>query len=723
VFNPFHNNEEGTYLPNPIKTKKIAVLLIALFLTMYVSPFLPRVHAAVTALTVSPNEGKVLDRITVNGTVETSGSFNIFFDSLLVVNNVSDSEGKFTAYFNVPHAINGTHLITLQDALNHNDTKNFKVNTSFILVLGTPVSSQFQEGDSVTVFAQILGADPLRLYQQNITATTPANTVYYNATLPLLTNENGTASNTLNYPTNFIPVGKAHTNYTGTYRVRIYKNATTVGNEKSFVVGLTNATKYHRFDWVNIKAANYTKPNENATVTIKFGSKTPVSQKIQAENGTINYNWQIPANASMGTYRVTVTNASKLGTVKPVADAQNFTVPGLLVQILTKNLNEKPVGGVNATVYEIDPYNASKKTKVVSGFTNSSGWIISIFERGNYSFKAFWKNVQVNETTVFIQSNSSLILICQLANMEFTVIDGKTNLPMSFIFLNLTTRYVTVANVSASPSETYLTNNTGKWTLLNRLVKANYTIRASRTQLRFFNTSFSIPPGEKWFNISMACPVLSLTVHAEDARQTSLENYPVKIYEYTGGLYNQTTTDNSGNATFSCTFGIYKLRLYNKTETIVLNETYCSVINANTFFILRSSIYHANLTVRILDYFGQPVPNAKVKFECENTSPLTVATGADGKAFFSDITGGNGQVSVYIGDGVPSETAALYVEKSTTATIVLGKYVVIFGLIVEASQFAVCITLIAILVLFALFLFYRRRKTKLSSKESVEKKS
>ncbi|MEM2102851.1 MAG: hypothetical protein QXM22_05000 [Candidatus Bathyarchaeia archaeon] len=704
-----------------IKTKKTAILLITLFLTMYISPFSPRTYAAPTALTVSPNSGFVGSRVNVNGTIDTvNGAYQIFFDSMLVKNGTANNAGRFTDYFTVPHAVNGTHTVMVLDVTaTTTDSKNFTVKPAYsIKAINVPTApNQHQEGAEVEIQANITGGDPSRLYQYNITVSLPstAGTTYYNTTLPLLTDLNGTASNVLIYPRDFLPAG-AHTHYTDSYQIRLYTNATSIGAQDAFIIGITNATTYQRLQWVNIKATNYTKPNENATVTIKLGSINLTSQKIPAVNGTITYDWQVPINASAGTYTVSIATAIPNGTNKIVADIQNFTVPSISAKILTTNLLEEPVGGVNATIYQIDPSNASNKIKVASGLTNSTGWLVKTLQQGgNYTLKAFWKDVLVNETQVVIQKDASWILICQITHIEFTVRDGKTGLPMPFIYLGLSINYSTVKNVSRMEAQAHLTNTTGKWKLLNQLVDANYTIRAYRTELLFNTTVFTIPPNQKFFQMNLTCPFFNLTIHAEDAKHAALGGFPIKIYEYGGGLYDEATTDaNSGNVTFSAIFGKYVLRLYNPEQTIVLNETTYSLTTQNSSFILFGAIYNANLSIRVVDYFGQPVTGAKVKFQREGTDPITATTGADGVAFFSSIIGGDGLVSIYLSDGQPVETGPVYAEKNALAIFKIEKYVSIFGLIVEASQFGVIIIIIVILALFALFLLYRRRKTSLA---------
>jgi len=704
-------------LHGSIRTKKTAILLIALFLTMYISPFLPRTYAAPTALTVSANTGFVGDQINVTGTIDTiNGAYQIFFDSIMVKNGAANNTGRFADSFKVPYAINGTHTIMVLDVTaTTTDSKNFTVKPAYsVKAINVPTApNQYQEDAQIEIQANITGGDPSRLYQYNITVTlpSPAGATYYNTTLPLLTDLNGSASNILIYPRDFLPVG-AHTNYTGSYQICLYKNATTIGAQDSFIIGITNATVYQRLQWVNIKATNYTKPNENATVTVKLGGRNLTSQKIPAVNGTITYNWQVPINASAGTYTVTIATAIPNGTNKIVADIQNFTVPKISVKILTTNLLEEPVSGVNATIYRIDPSNTSNKIKVDSGLTNSTGWIVKTLEQGgDYMLKAFWKDVLVNVTQVVIQKDSSWSLICQITHIEFTVRDGKTGLPMPFIYLGLNINYSTVKNVSHIEAQAHLTNTTGKWKLLNQLVDANYTIHAYRTELLFNTTVFTIPPNQRFFQMNLTCPFFNFTIHAEDAKHAALGEFPIKIYEYGGGLYDEAITDtNSGNATFSATFGKYVLRLYNPEQTIVLNETTYSLTTQNASFILYGAIYNANLSIRVVDYFGQPVTGVKVKFEREDTDPITATTGADGVAFFSGIIGGDGLVSIYLGDGQPVETGPVYAEKNALAIFKLEKYVTIFGVIIEVSQFGVLITILVILALFVLFLLYRRRK-------------
>jgi hypothetical protein len=199
-----------------------------------------------------------------------------------------------------------------------------------------------------------------------------------------------------------------------------------------------------------------------------------------------------------------------------------------------------------------------------------------------------------------------------------------------------------------------------------------------------------------------------------------LAGYPVQIYEFAGGLYppgNQ-TTDASGNVTFSASFGEYQIRLYNPNETILLNETYYNLVNANAFFLMRSNICHANLSVTVLDYLGLPMSNVEVELERDGAATVTLKTNGKGVAFFNGITGGNCFISISAGSGSPIGTANVFVEGNSATTVTVGGYVSVFGLLVGTSQFAVILTFIVFIVLLLFFLFYRRR-----SKAQEEKKT
>jgi type IV secretory pathway VirB2 component (pilin) len=716
-----------------VKTRRFATLaiLIILSLNLFALSLLPQAFAAVhPVLTISPNKGYVGETVAVNGSFVTPGkNYTVFFDNISVKNGTANYVGNFTNTFVVPPSVNGTHEVHLYDVSSGNMSTpvDFTIETAYyIKAINLPVQpNQLQEGNNVTISAQIVGGGNSTTYfPLNVTVTTPAKTIYYNASFSLTTNSTGTANGTLTYPIGFEPTNASNTNFTGTYLLQLfYKNVTTPQARSSFSIGLTNATLYQRFDWVNVKAANYTEPSENATVTIRFGNTTIVSQKTPATNGTIIYNWQVPVNASEGSYMVTVTAIS--GANKKVPDAQNFTVPGLLVSIETTNLDGASVAKVITAVYKTVK---GSQTLVASNSTNSKGLTTStLTQGGNYTLKAYYEAAQVNTTNIYVTENSSWTLTCQITNIEFTVKDNtpKHN-PLPLVLLNVTVAYKTFENVSQTAPEDNLTNTAGEGIFLNQLVMANYTVRAYRApyqaQLLFNTTELTTVAQAINRNITIICPLLNLTVHAEDAKNALLAGYPVQIYEFLGGLYNYSTTDASGNVTFSATFGEYQVRLYDPNETILLNETYYNLVNASAFLLVRSEICHANLSITVLDYLGLPIPNISVELERDGAPSITLKTNGKGVAFFDGITGGNCYISISTGSGSPIETANVLVQGNTATTVTLKNYVSVLGLLIGTNQFAVILTFIVLIILLLFFLLYRRR-SKASEEKKTEKKS
>ena len=705
-----------------VTTKRFAALiLIILSVTLYIPSFLRGAYAATPSLTVSPNMGHVGDTVKVNGSIQTgSGKYAIYFDNAFVKDGNATAQGNFTNTFIVPYAVNGTHAVKLQDiSTNTNITAGFTVVTEYyIKAIYTPPepNEQMQEGNNVTISAQIVGGNSTHTYTPlNITVTTPVKT-HYNASLSLTTNSTGTVNGTLTYPTDFSPTNASNTNFTGTYVIQLfYRNATTAKAQSSFFIGLTNATLYQRLDTVNVKAAGYTKQAENANVTIKFGNETiaSYSQKTNGTNGIVTYNWPIPVNASQGSYKVTVA-ASNASFPKKV-ESQNFTVPGLKLRINATTLNGTHLPKVDTAVYEIVKGNETLVPSS-SNSTGSNGQSTTILTHGgNYMLKAFWKGAfnPVNTTNIYVEGNSTWVLTCQIADLEFTV-ENSSSGALPLVLLNVTVTYQTSANESETVIEDNLTNTAGEGMFRNQLVMANYTIRAYRapyqSELLFNTTKLGNDTISQFINrnITIICPLRNLTVHAEDARHALLAGYPVQIYEFDGGPYEYNTTDAFGNVTFVATFGEYQIRLYDPNE-ILLNQTYYNLTNAKAFFVLGSDISHANLSVTVLDYLGLPVSNIYVELERGGAASITMKTNGRGVALFNSITGGSCFISISTGSGAPIETSSVLVEGNAATTVKLESYVSVFGLLVSTGQFAVVLTFVVIVILLLFFLLYRRR--------------
>jgi hypothetical protein len=183
------------------------------------------------------------------------------------------------------------------------------------------------------------------------------------------------------------------------------------------------------------------------------------------------------------------------------------------------------------------------------------------------------------------------------------------------------------------------------------------------------------------------------------------------LLEVTAGIFYSAVTDSDGSVTVNATFGRYRTRVY--TGSVLLDET---VIDAFTDkqVEVQCVLYSLQLTVKVGDYFGQPIANANVRLVGPEGTPQTEKTQADGTAIFSQVTGGDVQVVAYLDEGDNYyEAKIIHVESSETIQVQMGRYIVIGSILIQMSLF---VTIMIILPVIALFLFWevysRRKKAK-----------
>lgn len=563
--------------------------------------------------------------------------------------------------------------------------------------------TRIQEGNNATITLKLQQAESNEIYTFQISVTNPTGT-FSAMNISVATNATGFGSVSTEYWGNFT---EANTNYVGAYFVAV-QNVTT--NETlattSFAVGLTDKLKYTRNETVIIKGSGYAS-NESVTINIKLDEEDVVRQNITASVlGVINYTWLIPGNATPGIYTVSIANAT-LGTVKSPPDVQEFYVEVWQVQIWARNLANEPVVGLTIKAYNNTMVPAQFQN--LTQLTNETGWSSFLLATGDYTFEAFWKQVKAGNLSLISITNDTVSeeeRWVQLSNLEITAIEEATNKTLPFVQLRLEYNY-TIDIV-----ETTETNLSGIALLENLFANANYTVKAKRYGL-------SLPPFQVEIlplssnKITVKFPTYTLFVHVEDSKRSSAEGVKVEVYEWLSGLtqpVQSSITDPSGNVTFSLTFGRYRVRVYN--DIFLLNETIVDLTQNKSSFLVYLSIYKINFTVAVVDYFGQPVPNAMVKIERKTgtTYQETVSpgfTGPDGHVTFSNALGGDSRISIYIG-GQLSGTKDLYLTNSKRVTFNLNRYVVVIGSAMETSQFVTAVALALLIITFVVALSYKR---------------
>ena len=713
---------------NPFKKGLTTSVFITMILTTtLITSLVPKVTAApTTAITlIDPPSGSVGTEVRVNGTIDTAnGTYILRWDERLDVTTGNATEFDVYASFIVPQTsgmpdLGRDVLIELID----NKTRSianatFRLYTEYCIKAVVPLLPfQLQEGQETDIWVNVTGGVANTIYVANITVKDPANTTSW-ATVSLTnTTTTGYGDGKRRYPTDFS--AGAHTNYTGTYHIAFNETLAI----RNFTVGLTDRAEYVRRylekgietnGKVSIRASGY---HENETVTVNITyheNKTAPGKPVKgypksvnaSAGGVVTDSWRIPDNASLGIYMVALTNATS---VKPKVDIQNFTVIEITVYCQPQNRYDphpSPLPDVSIGVYDKEGY-------VGSGISNRTGWVNFLLDRGNYTFRAFWKRVPVGSlngsttgTTTGYFLQMKFYIKCELVHIKMVVSDESVP-PRRLPFINVTL-------ISNRTTDSFETNYTGTVST-NTFTNITYRIEARRYGHLFFNQSIgnltSTPP-----QINITCPTYTLFIHASDSKERPIRNATVEVIEWSSGrIAGLGKTSEWGSVRLDCTFGRYKVRVYNAGQTIILNETVVEMTRNQFYLMLHCRTVNLDLSVKVVDYFGQPIPNAVVKIERENLEVLNLTTGPDGIASKNKLLGGDyrapARISLYVA-GRLQGVKSLYLDESREIIFQVGDYVMVGGYPVESNQLVTAISLTILVVFCALTLIYRRRSKK-----------
>jgi len=381
----------------------------------------------------------------------------------------------------------------------------------------------------------------------------------------------------------------------------------------------------------------------------------------------------------------------------------------IICEIQTTNLANQTVAGVLVEVY-----NATSGLYLnLSNETDGTGRVKFSLEVGNYTFKAFWKNVEVGAVTQNVTEIVPLQLNCtRLSNLKLTV-TNETGAPIPFINLNLKYNYTTRDNETIPETGSFTSNINGTVILQNTFTNISYLIEARRYGFLFNTTFIESLPAQAWNNITIIAPTYALFVQVLDSKDTPAVGLNVKAYEWSSGIngepLQQEQTNFNGNVTFSLTTGKYRLRVYN--DTTFVNEVTVDLVQNPSFKVIPIDVYKVNLTVLVVDYFGQPIPNVLVVFQRKADSNYKIVenktTASDGVAWFNGIIGGDSRIYVSMA-GKPSETQYLYLVDSKQILFKLDGYVAVAGYALETSQFVTIVILLILIIAFIIASTYKR---------------
>jgi hypothetical protein len=684
--------------------------------TFTFATFLLHVRAAdgveITSITPSTHSGKVGDTVRIIGTLNTTdGEYRIWLGTYNVTPaEPIAAESKVNATFQIPHIPNANYTITLQDTYrNINATTWLLVEPAYYIKAITPSPPLLlQENGTVNIWINVTGGKPNVVYDAEVSVMIPSR-ANYSATVELTnTTDTGDGFANITYPNqpfNYTDSKPSvpNTNYTGVYQ--IYLNRTQDLAEGSFFVGITDKSEYHREEIVQIIAAGY-ESNKTANITITFPNtnKNATWSVNSTQHGMINTTWLggVPWNASIGVYNITITSAKS----KDVLDSQLFSVPGYPIQVYTRNW----AGDVVSQIL-VEAFDEATNT-TYSNTTGGNGLTRLKLEKGNHTFEAFWKEVKVGRMeNVTITGNYTYDLSCDLANIKITVKDEDENL-VPFVFLNISYTYITTKESSTeNESASGQTSLAGVFSINSTLTHINYTINASRYEIVFNKNNNTIQdlPAEAWFNVTILCPAKTLTLNVTENHRNPLPNAHVELTEEMGGKSYSEITNDAGIVFVNCTFGKYTAKVY--INDIFLNETSVEIFN-DTYSEIYCKLYNLTVSVKVVDYFGQPISNAKVTWQLYDLEDLAF-TESDGLVTFSNVIGGDLQVTIYLpNQSQPFGVITSHVDSSKTIEIKLDKYVVLAGLLVETSYLTTAIIIVAIVLLVLSIEVYRRKRIK-----------
>lgn len=709
---------EGRHLASSVlrRVEHLAFLIVILLSVLTSFSLLPNAKAAVT-ITVTPPSGYVGDSVQVLGNITvTNGSYTILFDGNMMKAGVA-IEGIVNDSFSIPFAAGGLHNVTVKDESGE-ASAGFTVLPRYFMFTDAPeLPAQLRENGTLKLFLNMTGGAADATYAANVTLKTPEKTYWVKVPLSN-TSDVGHYNATVTYPTTEWTPSGANTNYTGTYSYS-WINGTNILGTGSFPVGVTNSTTYHRVDSIDIKAVDYP-PSQSVNITIS-GIDNSFSANLTAAadiDGVVQANWPVPLNMSKGSYKLSITPVPS--SKSQLNDTQIFTVPGFRTDVFARNLANETLPAVLVRAHD-----KALNVSIDSAGTEDNPPSFTL-EKGQYDFEAFFKKVKVGETVNYTVSEEKPVNItCYLTNLNIIVVDAhdaKVGIP--YVTIDIAYNYTTNLDVSENENETATdqTDITGVARFKSMLPNLMYRVNASRYAEIFNpdNDTISSLPAVDCLNVTILCPTETLQISVVDASNNSIAGVSVVAQEKLGGLYYDGTTDYQGVVVLDCVFGIYTVKVY--SGLTLLNTTQVDLYQNQSKLII-CQLYGLNISVRIVDYFGQSIPKARVTLH-RNDFNQSLPTDSDGLASFIRVIGGDFHITIILPSqseqSEPFLVTTAHLDNSTTIEIKVDRYVILGGMLVETSHFLLAtITVVTVIVILSLEIIRRRRvKPQKSGSES-----
>jgi hypothetical protein len=709
--------------------KKIVAITLLVFMSLAVAltPFLnvhgqnslgveiirvtPASEANAVTSVPSVDNGTAGELYNVQGTIYTGyGTYNIIMGNTIVASGTAN-DYYVNVNFTVPQLPGGDYAFVIEDIKQQNLNSTGNTPVEFLILpnyIISSVNSYNQEGSTVALNAEITGGSAKVTYAANITVVLPSPlNGNYSDVVTMTANSLGTASAQLDFPSSSFQAGDSlqlgglsPTDFAGNYT--LYFNMSQGLSTNQFIVGFLDAASYHRGQTATVAAPGYA-AGQTATlsVTSVVTGTSLVSQSMTANsNGVMTASFAIPSNTAVGNCKATITTTS--GSAKLMQDVQIFLVPGYSVTITTLNLDGQAVSKI---LVKVQDQNANTFSNATS---NSNGHANFMLEVGPCLLTAYYEGVTVGNTNITVTGAGSFNFECQLTNLQILV-QNENGTAMSFVTLSISYNYG-----SKTASVTAETGSGGTYALNSTLSGVSYVINASMYGRVFNvgNNTITSLPAQATYRFTIICPTEQATFNVVGYNDDPISGADLRLVELTNGLFYTATTDSSGSASAPLTFGEYKLQIYQ--NGILINETTIKAFAAETYPI-RCTLYGIEVSVSVVDYFGQPISDANVTVNGPSQERYSATTQSDGKTTFSDIVGGNLQIVAFAKGAEDSyQAVSMNVNQPTSVQIQMSNYVAFGSLLIPTTALFTLIAVIVavvLLVVVELFLMRRRRHT------------
>jgi hypothetical protein len=310
---------------------------------------------------------------------------------------------------------------------------------------------------------------------------------------------------------------------------------------------------------------------------------------------------------------------------------------------------------------------------------------------------------------------------CELGDLKITVKD-QNGLLIPSVSLDISYSYSTTKDhQSRSGSTTGQTDSSGTYRLNSTPPSIAYNIDASVYGVVFNggNNTVSDLPVQAVSEVAILCPSRTLTFNIVDYNNNPIPNARFSMLEVTAGIFYGASTSSDGSVTLQATLGRYTARVY--AGSVLLNETLVDAFTDKQLTI-QCTLYNLQVNVKIVDYFGQAIPNANVKLVGADGTIQTQIAKPDGTASFIGVIGGNVQITAYLSESDDYyEATKVNVASPTTIQVQMGKYISLGGLIVQTSFFITLVTVVLAIAVFLVLELFIRRKTKPKKTSNMEK--